>query len=91
MPSSPIPLTDLTPGARARLHLAHDAEHGALLAALGLSRRVRFVVCKTGDPWILQVRGTRIGLADQVAATLLVVPEVPVAELLAPELVATPA
>lgn len=74
--SQPIPLTALVPGNRGRLHAAGDAGHGALLAALGLSRRARFVVCQTGDPWILQVRGTRIGLAEAVAATLMVVLEV---------------
>lgn len=71
----PVPLASLVAGSRARLCAAQDAGQAALLAALGLSRRVPFLVCKVGDPWILQVRGTRIGLADTVATTLLVFPE----------------
>jgi Fe2+ transport system protein FeoA len=32
-------------------------------------------VCQTGDPWIVQVRSTRIGIAESVARAILVIPE----------------
>jgi Fe2+ transport system protein FeoA len=32
-------------------------------------------VCQAGDPWIVQVRATRIGIADSLARSILVVPE----------------
>ncbi len=76
----PVQLTRLAQGAAARLHGADLlADDLALLEALGMTRRCRFRVCKAGDPWILQVRETRIGLASSVASRLFVVPE-PAAE-----------
>jgi hypothetical protein len=70
-----VPLTALAVGARGRLARARDAAEAALLAALGLSRRAPFLVCKSGNPWILQVRGTKVGLVDAVADGLMVLPE----------------
>ncbi len=73
---APVQLTQLTQGSAARLHgsdlLADDL---ALLEALGMTRRCRFRVCKAGDPWIVQVRETRIGLSSSVASRLFVVLE----------------
>lgn len=71
-----IRLTGLPVGASARL-LGGDlvAEETALLAALGLREGCRFRVCQAGGPWILEVKTTRIGLADTVAARLHVTPE----------------
>ncbi len=72
----PVQLTQLTQGSAARLHGADLlADDLALLEALGMTRRCRFRVCKAGDPWIVQVRETRIGLASSVASRLFVVPE----------------
>lgn len=70
-----LALTDLRPGEHGRLHAAllDDADR-QLLAALGLVNRSSFRLCKSGDPWIVQVRGTRIGLADDVARRLQVIP-----------------
>ncbi len=69
-------LIDLAPGAVARVQdLALDEEAGRLLRALGLTPSCRFRVCQAGDPWILQVRSTRIGLTAAVAAAILVVPD----------------
>jgi Fe2+ transport system protein FeoA len=64
-------LTDLRPGSRGRL-LAADLERDdlALLHALGLAERSSFRLCKAGDPWIVQVRGTRIGISQHVAEML---------------------
>lgn len=75
-PPSPIPLTALEAGARARLHCFQLAKGDCdLLAALGLACGSSFRVCRAGDPWIVEVRSTRIGLADAVAGKLLVIPE----------------
>jgi len=46
----------------------------ALLRALGLSERSTFRVAKAGDPWILQVRSTRIGLTRDLAQKIWVTP-----------------
>ena len=46
-----------------------------MLRALGLAERSRFRVCKAGDPWILQVRGTRVGISDAVARRIMVIRE----------------
>lgn len=64
-------LTDLRPGSRGRL-LAADLERNdlALLHALGLCEQSSFRLCKAGDPWIVQVRGTRIGISQHVAELL---------------------
>ncbi len=70
-----VPLTSLALGARGSLRLAElESSDSALLAALGLSLGSRFRVCKRGEPWILQVRSTRIGLAQRIASHLLVEP-----------------
>jgi Fe2+ transport system protein FeoA len=70
----PVPLTELAVGERARLHTAdlvgRDRE---MLFALGLATSIRFRLCKTGNPWIVQIRGTRVGLSEAVAHRLLVI------------------
>ena len=74
---SPVQLTELAAGAAAQLHATHlGDEDFALLEALGMTRSCRFRVCKVGDPWIVQIRETRIGLAASVARKILVVPDV---------------
>ena len=74
--TAPIHLTALPRGAWARLHGCELAsEDQALLCALGLSERCRFRLCNAREPWIVQVRTTRIGLAESVARRLLVIPE----------------
>ncbi len=72
----PVPLAQLLPGQLARFVRADLLDDDSqLLAALGLTHRCRFRVAKAGDPWILQVHGTRIGLARAVAHRILVLPE----------------
>lgn len=76
LPAPAIQLTELMAGSSACLHSTElGREDCALLEALGLTRNCRFRVCKAGDPWIVQVRETRIGLAASVARRILVVPE----------------
>ncbi len=67
-------LADLRIGDHARL-VAGTGEDHATLSALGLTTTARFRVARVGDPWIVQVRATRIGLSDEVARGLHVVPE----------------
>ena len=75
-PSSPVRLTTLEIGDRGRLHAALlVADDQEMLRALGLAERRRFRVCKAGDPWILQVHGTRVGISDAVARRIMVVRE----------------
>lgn len=74
--ASPIRLSDLPPGHRARLHATTIArEDCALLAALGLTDRCVLRMCKVGEPCIVQVQATRIGLSRSVAEGIFVVPE----------------
>lgn len=73
--ADPVRLTELALGMVARIHANHlEREDWALLAALGLSHRSLVRVCQAGNPWIVQVRDTRIGLSDAVAAKILVIP-----------------
>lgn len=71
-------LSQLLPGLPARLH-AGDLEPGeaCLLQAMGLVTGSRLVVRVSGDPCIVEVRTTRIGLARSVADRLHVVVEAP--------------
>ena len=70
-----VPLTTMTVGAVATLQEVRDAESRAVLRSLGLTDACVMRLCKTGDPCIVQVRSTRIGLSNAVARSLYVVPE----------------
>jgi Fe2+ transport system protein FeoA len=72
----PTALTNLATGQTARLHEARlDAHSVGLLRALGLSEARAFRVCKAGEPCIVQVDGTRIGVSRVVASNLFVIPD----------------
>jgi Fe2+ transport system protein FeoA len=73
--SSPVPLCELAIGQTARLHRAeldHSVAH--FLRALGLTYSSEFRLCKAGEPCIIQVRSTRIGLSPSVARRIFVLP-----------------
>ena len=72
-----VRLSALAPGQTATLHGASDltAHDCALLTALGLTDRCLLRICKIGEPCIVQVHATRIGLARSVADSILVVPQ----------------
>ena len=75
-PAQPIPLTRFEAGKVVRLHTADlPAQDCALLGALGMTDRCVLRICKVGEPCIVQVQSTRIGLSRAVADGILVVPE----------------
>lgn len=75
-PVSPVRLCDLEEGCAARFHEASlDAEARDLLRALGLTASSVVRLCKRGEPCIVQVRATRIGLSKFVAGQIYVIPE----------------
>ena len=74
-PAGAVRLADLAAGASARLFDAQlDAGPRALIRALGLTDGSVLRVCQQGDPCIIQVRATRIGLSSRVAREVFVVP-----------------
>jgi Fe2+ transport system protein FeoA len=74
--AAPVRLSDLAPGRRARLLKASLAPQDcALLSALGMTDRCVLRICKVGEPCIVQVQSTRIGLSRAVADGIMVVPE----------------
>jgi Fe2+ transport system protein FeoA len=78
--SVPVPLTELEPGIVARLHETRlDTQTRLFLRSLGLTDASSVRVCKRGEPLIIQVRTTRIGLSRTVGRDILVVPEAPAA------------
>ena len=77
-PDVPILLTSLDAGAFARLHESRlDDDTRSLLRSLGLTDACRLRVCKAGDPFVVQVRATRIGMSQAVAGRLWVVRDHP--------------
>ncbi len=70
-----IRLTSLAVDATARLRSAElDTEARDLLRGLGLTDGSIVRVCKQGEPCVVQVRATRIGITSRVAGTILVEP-----------------
>lgn len=71
---TPTRLTSLEAGSVARLHDSRlDDDTRSLLRSLGLTDACRLRVCQCGDPFVIQVRATRIGMSHAVAHRLLVV------------------
>jgi Fe2+ transport system protein FeoA len=68
-----LPLSDLGVGAVARLHATSlDEDTRSLLRSLGLTDASRLRVCKCGEPFIFQVRATRIGVSRAIAVGIFV-------------------
>lgn len=66
---SAIPLTQLQPGLPATISEVHaDPAETIRLMGLGICAGRRLHVLKAGDPLILRVYGTRVGLAASLAA-----------------------
>lgn len=74
---SPVRLSDLGAGTAARLHDTQlDSVTRQRLATLGLTEKCELRLCKAGEPYIVQVRSTRIGLSRSVAQQIFVLPQV---------------
>lgn len=73
--TSAVPLTSVPEGASATLHEVRDSQSRGVLRSLGLTDACVLTLRKLGDPCIVQVRATRIGLSNAVARSLYVVPE----------------
>ncbi len=67
-----VPLSSVPPGGEATLHHVLDQESAAVLRSLGLTAGARLRVCQLGDPSIIQVRSTRIGISRAVARNVMV-------------------
>lgn len=73
MPEPLYSLADLPAGTRARLRRRElEALDAGLLAAMGLTDGCRIHVRSAGDPTIVEVRTTRIGLARALARRVIV-------------------
>ena len=71
-----VRLCDLRVGTSARFHEARlDPEARQLLQSLGLTPASRVRLCKGGEPCIVEVRSTRIGLSRDVAGSIFVIPD----------------
>lgn len=70
-------LNQIPEGVRVRLREVTNPKHASYLRALGLSPDCELMLAKAGSPWIVRVRSTRIGLSDEVAASIVVVPPSP--------------
>jgi Fe2+ transport system protein FeoA len=71
-----VPLTAVPVGSLATLHEVRDAASRPVLRSLGLTDACVLRLCQVGDPCIVQVRSTRIGLSRDVAHALYVVTHV---------------
>lgn len=70
----PVPLSRLRDGDRAWLHATTNlrCEDCDLLNAMGLTDQCEIRVCQSGEPCIVQVNATRLGLSASVARNILV-------------------
>lgn len=72
---TPVHLDALAEGSLARLHATDlDPEACHQLRALGMTSDCQLRLCKKGEPCIVQVRSTRIGISKAVARRIFVVP-----------------
>ena len=80
MTTAAVSLVELEVGRSGRFQRAAlDDEALDMLNALGLTTDSVVRLCKKGEPCIVQVRSTRIGLSCDVAGAIYVVPETDVA------------
>lgn len=72
--ASPVRLCLLPAGTEATLHSIDDDQARGLLRSLGVMGTCRLRVCQTGNPYVIQVRSTRIGISMRTAESVCVVP-----------------
>ncbi len=74
--STIVRLSDVATGTVAKLHEVHlDREAHDVLRGLGLTDASTLRVCQQGEPCVVQVHATRIGLSSRVARLILVRPQ----------------
>jgi Fe2+ transport system protein FeoA len=68
-----IPLSQLAERERAIVHVAElDRNEREALAAMGLHEEATFELCQQGQPCIVKVEATRLGLSREVTERILV-------------------
>ncbi|HIB50275.1 MAG TPA: ferrous iron transport protein A [Phycisphaerales bacterium] len=68
-----ILLSELSEREEAVVHFTElDFEERSLLAAMGLHDDVTFQLCKQGQPCIIQVEATRLGLSKELTSKIIV-------------------
>lgn len=65
-------LWSLPAGTEATLHSADDDQARGLLRSLGVMGSCRLRVCLAGNPCVIQVRSTRIGISPRTAQSVCV-------------------
>lgn len=71
--ATPVALLTLSRGEAGWVHAVHgNPDQVARLAGLGVCTGARVEIVRGQDPLILKVCGTRIGIARQLAASILV-------------------
>ena len=71
-----VPLTTLSDGTCATVeHREMCGEDCELLSAMGLTDRCRLRICRVGEPCIIQVAATRLGLSSKMASKIMVRPD----------------
>lgn len=77
MADMPVRLCQLPAGTEATLHSIDDEQARGLLRSLGVMGTCKLRVCQAGNPCVIQVRSTRIGISMRTAESVCVVPEHP--------------
>ena len=73
---APVSLSTLPRGARATVcHQPGCCADCELLNAMGMTDRCRVRVCRRGNPLIVQVASTRLGLSSAMAKHIQVLPD----------------
>jgi len=72
-PENASPLSSLKQGQRGRMHSANlPCEDCDLLNAMGMTESCEIRVCRRGNPCIVQVNSTRLGLSPGMARNIFV-------------------
>jgi len=75
-PGPQIPLCAMNPGECGRIVSSRLGENdGELLRAMGMSEHCRLRVCRSGEPCIVQIDSTRLGLSREMTRLILVTVE----------------
>jgi Fe2+ transport system protein FeoA len=68
-----VPLSELSEREEAVIHLTDlDFEERQALSAMGLHNDASFQLCQQGQPCIVQVEATRLGLSSELTSRIMV-------------------